>query len=166
MRAEWPGMRAVLLAAVAAVLLLAGGRAVAGEKGEPGPGPKEKCPVCGMFVAKFPDFLAEVRFADGTRAWFDGPKDLFRFLRDRKRFDPAKSPPAVESAWVKDYYTLSFIDAGKAFFVSGSDVYGPMGKELIPFGKEEEAREFLADHKGKAIHRFREVTPEVLRGLE
>jgi nitrous oxide reductase accessory protein NosL len=41
-----------------------------------------------------------------------------------------------------------------------------MGRELIPFSKAEDAREFMKDHKGKAILRFRDVTPEVLKGLD
>ena len=48
----------------------------------------------------------------------------------------------------------------------GSDVYGPMGRELIPFVKESEARDFLKDHKGKSIIRFRDVTAAVLRPLD
>ena len=50
-------------------------------------------------------------------------------------------------------------------FVLGSDVLGPMGKEFISFAKEADAREFLKDHKGKSIYRFREVAPELLKGL-
>jgi nitrous oxide reductase accessory protein NosL len=41
-----------------------------------------------------------------------------------------------------------------------------MGKELIPFGKEEEAKEFMKDHKGKAILRFKDVTSEVIKDLD
>ena len=51
-----------------------------------GPGRDEKCPVCGMFVAKYPDWLAGLRFEDGTRAVFDGAKDLFKFLLEPGRY--------------------------------------------------------------------------------
>jgi len=30
-----------------------------------------------------------------------------------------------------------------------SDVYGPMGRELIPFEKMKDAEEFMTDHKVK-----------------
>ena len=30
------------------------------------PAAGDKCPVCGMFVAKYPDFLAEIVFKDGS----------------------------------------------------------------------------------------------------
>ena len=65
-----------------------------------------------------------------------------------------------------DYYSLESIEGTRAFYVIGSDVFGPMGKELIPFGKETEAREFLKDHKGKKILRFQEITPEILKTLD
>ena len=58
------------------------------------------------------------------------------------------------------------IDGREAFYVLGSDVYGPMGKELIPFEKETEARGFLKDHGGRSILRYREVTPAVLKLLD
>ena len=38
----------------------------------------DKCPVCGMFVAKYPDFLAQIIFADDSHALFDGAKDMFK----------------------------------------------------------------------------------------
>ena len=31
----------------------------------------------------------------------------------------------------------------KAFYVIGSNVYGPMGEELIPFKNEDEAKKFM-----------------------
>ena len=50
--------------------------------------------------------------------------------------------------------------------MQGSDVYGPMGRELIPFGDEAAAKEFLADHKGQAILGFSQITPAVVKGLD
>ena len=52
---------------------------------------------------------------------------------------------------------MEFIDGRKAFYGSGSDTYGPMGKELIPFEKETQAQEFLKDHKGKTVLTFGEI---------
>ena len=58
------------------------------------------------------------------------------------------------------------LDAKEAFFVVGSDVFGPMGKELVPFAKRAEAEEFLRDHRGKKVLRFADVNRAVLDGLE
>ena len=49
---------------------------------------------------------------------------------------------------------------------SSSDVFGPMGKELVPFDKEADAREFKKDHKGAAILRFKDVTEAVVKGMD
>ena len=65
-----------------------------------------------------------------------------------------------------EYYDMELIDVRKAFFVIGSDVYGPMGHELIPFATEEDARTFMSDHKGKSILRFEEITPRVIEKLD
>lgn len=130
------------------------------------PKPADKCPVCGMFVAKYPDFSAQIRFRDGATAFFDGAKDLLRYYHDLKRFNPAKRKDDIAALYVTNYYSLTPINGQAAWFVSGSNVYGPMGHELIPFGKEREAREFFQDHKGKALLRFRDVTPSLLKTLE
>ncbi|MFA5353444.1 MAG: nitrous oxide reductase accessory protein NosL, partial [Thermodesulfovibrionales bacterium] len=62
-------------------------------------------------------------------------------------------------------YALSPIPAQSAYFVTGSDVYGPMGKELIPFSREEEAKEFMKDHKGQKILRFNDITAAILSSM-
>jgi nitrous oxide reductase accessory protein NosL len=70
------------------------------------------------------------------------------------------------SIQVKDYYGLKHVDARSAHYVLGSDVLGPMGKELVPFAGEASAREFLKDHHGKKLLLFQDITPIVLKELE
>jgi len=147
-------------------LLFALSSAVAVEIKPVKPLPKDKCPVCGMFVAKYPDFLAEFIFSDGSYAVFDGVKDMFKDYFNLKKYHPSKGNSDIRALFVTDYYTLTLINGYEAFYVLGSDVYGPMGKELIPFEKEADAREFLKDHKGKAILRFKDVTPEIIKPLD
>jgi copper chaperone NosL len=130
------------------------------------PSPKDKCPVCGMFVAKYPDFVAEVIFKDGSYAVFDGAKDMFKYYFTLKKYAPAKRVDDIASVFVTDYYSLEPIDGTRAWYVAGSDTYGPMGKELIPFSKESDAREFMKDHKGKSLLRFKDVNVELIRGLD
>lgn len=129
-------------------------------------GPKDKCPVCGMFVAKYPDFAAQVKFRDGRVFHFDGAKDMFKFYLDLPRYAPGRRASDVTAIFVTTYYDLKPIDGKTAVFVAGSDVYGPMGRELIPFATRAEAEDFLRDHHGKRILRFRDVTPPVLDQLE
>lgn len=162
---------AVLLVLVAAAMTVFALLLIALPAGAEGPGvakpsPKDKCPVCGMFVAKYPDWLATVMFTDGTFRYFDGPKDLFKFLLDLKQYAPGKGQSDVDRFFVNDYYAVRQVDGRKAFYVIGSDVYGPMGKELIPFEKETDARGFLKDHGGRSILRYHEVTSAVLKQLD
>jgi copper chaperone NosL len=130
------------------------------------PTARDKCPVCGMFVAKYPDFLAQVIYQDGAYAVFDGAKDMFKYLLNLKAYAPSRRVSEIGTLYVTDYYSLTPIDGKAAWFVLGSDVYGPMGRELIPFGSEAEAKAFMADHKGKRLLRYGEVTLDVLKGLD
>jgi copper chaperone NosL len=118
----------------------------------------DKCPVCGMFVEKYRNWLAEIFFSDGTYAVFDGPKDMFRYYLDIKKYNPSKTVSDISAVYVTEYYSTGIMEARKAFFVQGSDVYGPMGLELVPLASEAKAQEFLKDHKGKTILKFGEVT--------
>jgi nitrous oxide reductase accessory protein NosL len=128
--------------------------------------PKDKCPVCGMFVAKYPDFAAQIQFRDGATLHFDGAKDMFKYYLNLSRYAPGKKTADICAVFVTDYYDLTMMDGLTAYYVLGSDVYGPMGRELVPFAKESKARDFRKDHRGKSIIRFREVTPAVLRPLD
>lgn len=132
----------------------------------PAPAAKDKCPVCGMFVSKYPDWVATVTFKDSTTFFFDGAKDFFTWYHNMQKYTPTKNQADISTITVNDYYTLKQVDAKKASFVIGSDVYGPMGKELVPFGKLADAHAFLKDHKGKMVLRFSDVTPRVLKSME
>ncbi|MBL0224928.1 MAG: nitrous oxide reductase accessory protein NosL [Geobacteraceae bacterium] len=147
-------------------LLLSFSAAFAAPATSPTPSAKDKCPVCGMFVSKYPDWVATVTFKDTTTLFFDGAKDFFTYYLNMQKYTPARKQADVSAISVNDYYTLKPVDARKAHFVIGSDVYGPMGKELVPFGKLADAHAFLKDHKGKMILRFSDVTPRVLKSLE
>jgi nitrous oxide reductase accessory protein NosL len=156
---------AKILVSILFTLLVASSALGAGPKPVT-PLPKDKCPVCGMFVAKYPDFVAQIIFRDGTCAVFDGVKDMLKYRYSIARFAPGKKAADIAAIYATDYYTLSHIDGYRAFFVFGSDVFGPMGKELIPFQKKADALEFMKDHKGRAVLTFKEITPSVMKSLE
>ncbi len=118
-----------------------------------------------MFVARYPAWAAEAIFTDGSSTWFDGPKDLFTFWLEPARYTPGRTREAIASLRVRDYYTLAPIDARTARYVVGSDVLGPMGRELIPFARDEDASGFLADHRGERVLGFGEITPALLETL-
>ncbi|MFH1026927.1 MAG: nitrous oxide reductase accessory protein NosL, partial [Pseudomonadota bacterium] len=127
--------------------------------------PNAKCPVCGMFVSKYPDWTATASFKDGTTHYFDGPKDLLTYYLEPTRYARGRRQADIASMTVKEYYSLGMIDPRGAFFVLGSDVYGPMGSELIPFKTQKDAMAFKIDHKGKRIIRFNEITSQLIKTL-
>ena len=155
----------IWIAALGAVLL-AIGAGLAETKDPVQPSKKDKCPVCGMFVYKYPDWLAEIIFEDESLDFFDGAKDLFKYYFNLRKYSLGKNKKDIAAIYVMEYYDMKLIDARKAFFVMGSDIYGPMGHELIPFATEEDARAFLKDHKGKKILRFEAITPKVIDKLD
>jgi copper chaperone NosL len=126
----------------------------------------DKCPVCGMFVSKYPDWIAQALFGDGSYAVFDGAKDMFKYLLNLRTYAPGRTAGDIAYLYVTDYYSLTPIDGKQAWYILGSDVLGPMGRELIPLAKEVEAREFLKDHKGKQLVRFGDVTAATIRALD
>ncbi len=120
--------------------------------------------MCGMFVAKYPTWVAALVLEEGRRLYFDGPKDMFRYLHDPERYGAEEEFDAddVVEVWVTDYYSARPIDAEAALFVIGSDVMGPMGPELVALANRDEAETFRADHGGDLVLEFDEVTSEVV----
>ncbi len=121
----------------------------------------EKCPVCGMFVAKYPRWAAQIFYKHDDHEHkfsFDGVKDLMKFYFNPQKWgDYPVNKSMIKKILVTDYYSQEGIDGTKAFYVIGSDVYGPMGNELIPFEKEEDAKTFKKDHVGKKILHFKDI---------
>jgi nitrous oxide reductase accessory protein NosL len=121
----------------------------------------EKCPVCGMFVYKYPKWAARMNYSENGKPVshaFDGVKDLLKFyLNPPKWGNYTKHKDAELTILVSDYYTGEAIDGMKAFYVVGSDVMGPMGKEFVPFKTFKSAQTFMKDHKGLQIVEFSKI---------
>ena len=132
----------------------------------PRPGTMDLCPVCGMIVSKYPNWTATVFWKDGHADHFDGAKDMFKFLQALPKYAPSHKRADIRFLAVTDFYNLEKIEAGKAFYVIGSDVMGPMGPELVPLATRADAEDFLKDHKGKLILGYREVTPEIVTKVD
>ncbi len=124
---------------------------------------RARCSVCGMFVAKYPIWVAEIKTAGKTR-YFDGAKDMLAFHFNPTAFNGGEADKDGE-VWVKDYYSLKWIDGRKAFYVTGSDIMGPMGHEFIPFDGRVAAETFRDDHKGKMVLAFTDITPEMVEAM-
>ncbi|MSN96512.1 hypothetical protein F1B92_04905 [Campylobacter sp. FMV-PI01] len=120
-----------------------------------------KCPICGMFVYKYPRWATYLKL-ENREYFFDGVKDMMKFLYENLDENLNKN---IE-IFVSDYYSQNKIDARNAFYVFGSDVFGPMGNELIPFENLKDANIFKLEHKGLKIYKFSEISKSVLCRLE
>ncbi|MEA2049799.1 MAG: nitrous oxide reductase accessory protein NosL [Campylobacterota bacterium] len=122
----------------------------------------EKCPVCGMFTYKYPRWAAQIFYKDGNiqKHWsFDGVKDLMKFYFNPLKWGdyPIAKQKNITKILVTDYYSQRAIDGTKAYYVIRSDIYGPMGHELIPFESLNDAKTFKKDHYGKLIIEFKDI---------
>ena len=130
----------------------------------------EKCPVCGMFVAKYPRWAAKIFYTHNDHEHdfsFDGVKDLMKFYFNPNKWGDYKVTKDMKNTLlVTDYYSQKGIDGKKAFYVIGSDVYGPMGHEFIPFENLNDAKTFKKDHDGIKILQFNEITEEEVYKLD
>jgi nitrous oxide reductase accessory protein NosL len=120
----------------------------------PLPGKADRCAVCGMLVAPFPQWVAALELTDGRVFYFDGPKDMFVAFFDLPAYLPGVGPEQIAGVYVTDYYETWLRPAGEVIFVTGSDVLGPMGQELIPVVGSEAAETFRRDHKGQKLLRL------------
>jgi copper chaperone NosL len=159
-------VKKIYLRLIIAIIFLTVSGAFADELKPAAPAAGDKCPVCGMFVAKYPDFLAQIVFKDGSQVFFDGVKDMMKYYFDLQKYNPSKQATNIAAIFVTDYYTLKLVDGLKAYYVFGSNVYGPMGKELVPFIAEPDAKEFMKDHAGKSIYRFNDINNHLIKILD
>jgi len=118
---------------------------------------EHRCANCNMIVEKYPNWIEKAVVSAKDTLYFDGPRCMFKILLE--------SSNKVASVLVKDYYSLKYIDGRTAFYVTGSDILGPMGNELIPFNSEQAARDFLNEHKGEKIVRFNDVDIKLVMRL-
>ena len=122
------------------------------------------CATCGMYPAHYPQWQQQLIFKDKSMAAFDGGKCLFRFLLNMATYDARHTLADVAMIWVKDFNTGAWTDGTKAFYVVGSNVMGPMGKEIIPFTTQEAAQKFQQQNGG-AVEPYANITMDTLKPL-
>lgn len=146
-------LRATVAACVCVALVVA-----CGGDGEPALAQAtDRCAHCGMFIAADSGFTAGATTAAGAAVAFDSPKCLFRWLGQ-----PAGA--GATGAWVTEYFTRAHTPVDDALYVLGSDVTGPMGRDLVPVAPRERAEHFATSHGGRVLSRA-EITGEIVEGL-
>lgn len=129
------------------------------------PGVADKCPVCGMVVHPFPQWAAHIIFKDEKYEFFDGPKDMLKFYFNMSKYSKDKKKEDIAGIFVTNYYTTKPVDVNSVVFISGSDVMGPMGMELVPVSPDK-VETFMKDHKGKKALKFSEITAADIPGAK
>ena len=124
-----------------------------------------RCPVCGMYPYRTPQWMAQIVFNDQTASTFDSPVDMFRFLNNMIVFDKQHKLADVGAIWVADYGTKAWVDAKKAFYVIGSKALGPMNDPNLPAFATREAADAHIKAQGGKLLQFGEVTREVIKSL-
>ncbi len=120
----------------------------------------KECPICGMYPARYPHFNCQLVFKDGSYEAFDNAIDLLVYL-----FFPEKAgiePKPVGKIYFKDYLKKSWLEANKTFFVTGSEIMGPMGVEFLPIDSEQAAKELKKQEKGKDIIHFKKINRQYM----
>lgn len=128
----------------------------------PKPTPKDRCPVCGMFVHKYPHWMAGYVFKDGAKVFHCSPKCFFHNLHHIDKYQPGRKADDLQLIWVTDYYTAKPIDARdpEVRFVVGTTLVGPMGWDVVPVKGVKSAEALKRDYFGEEILHLNEVTEE------
>jgi nitrous oxide reductase accessory protein NosL len=124
-----------------------------------------RCPVCGMYPYRTPQWTAQIVFNDQSASSFDSPVDLFRFLGNMALFDKQHKAADIGAIYVADYNTKTLSDAKKAFFVLGSRALGPMNDPNLPAFATRDAADAFVKAQGGKVLAFGEVTRDVIKSL-
>jgi len=144
------------------LLLLSGAHAPSFADRFPKPGKDDRCPVCGMFVYKYPKWAAGFVFQSGARFFHCCPKCLIHNLHNVSKYQPGETRKNIRQTWVTEYYTTKQTDVREVIFVVGTNLVGPMGLDLIPVRGQTAAETLKKDYRGELILTLDEITAEML----
>jgi nitrous oxide reductase accessory protein NosL len=118
------------------------------------------CPLCGMYPARYPQFNCQIVFKDGSYEAFDSAIGLLVVLLFPDNTEMKLKP--IAKIYFKDYFKESWLEADKAFFVTGSEIMGPMGVEFLPVDSEQAAKELKKQEQGQDITHFKEINRQYM----
>lgn len=124
-----------------------------------------RCPVCGMYPARSPDWAAQVIFANGDAQFFDSPLSLFMYLNDVARYSPGRSADEIVAHYVTDVSSKTWTDARSAFYVHGSSAKGPMRAGNLPAFASKKAALQFAEQRGGAVLAYADVDAALVTQL-
>lgn len=108
-----------------------------------------RCPVCGMYPARYPRWAAQVIFQDGDVHYLDSPLSLFKYLQQVPRYAPGRHAADIAAVYVTDQDSGHWLPADQAVYVHGSTLTGPMRAGNLPaFASEAQAKAFISQRGG------------------
>ncbi|PWJ36044.1 nitrous oxide reductase accessory protein NosL [Sediminitomix flava] len=117
---------------------------------------KDTCSHCGMRNEDFKKWNAYIQ--DGTESYtFCCTRCMIASKLENK--DKLSAEAEYQ---VTDYYTLKIINADAGFYIMGSDVAGPMGKDFIVVDSKKAAEDFIKDHGGEKPVKFKDISMAML----
>ncbi len=124
------------------------------------PTEKDACTVCGMYPARYSKHNCQIWAMDGSTLHFCSTQCMVNFNADPSKY--AKGLAAkTKMAWVTLFSDGMYESAFGTYYVVGSHVNGPMGKEAIPFKLKKNAEDFVAANGGKIVG-FSGLTPALV----
>jgi nitrous oxide reductase accessory protein NosL len=120
----------------------------------------QTCPLCGMYPARYPQFNCQIVFKDGSYEAFDSAVGLlvYRLFPD----NTAITLKPIAKIYFKDYIKEGWLEAGKTFFVTGSEIMGPMGVEFLPVDSQQAAKELKKQEQGQDIIHFKAINRQYM----
>ena len=128
----------------------------------PTPDEKDQCPVCGMFVYKYPEWTAGFVFKSSKTYFHCCPKCMLHNLNNISKYQPGETSEQLKLTWVTEYYTTRKMAVRDVLFVVGTHLVGPMGLDLIPVKGKEAANNLKRDYNGEMILTIDQITPEII----
>jgi nitrous oxide reductase accessory protein NosL len=121
---------------------------------------QKKCPLCSMYAARYPKFNCQIVFKDGSYEAFDSTIGLLVYLHFPDKTGIELKP--IAGIYFKDYLKAGWLESDKSFFVTGSDIRGPMGIQFLPVDSEQAANNLKKQAHGKDIVHFKMINREYL----
>jgi len=125
------------------------------------PGSEERCPVCEMYPARYPEFRCQLTTVDGKRHHFCSTQCLLNFKDNPKKY--VKDVKKIKSIWVTVFPDGDSEYAMGLHYLVGSSIMGPMGKEALPYRNKAAAMKSAKENGGKVV-RFNVLNSALVMG--
>lgn len=127
---------------------------------------RTRCPVCGMYPARYPKWMVQLIYRDQTQKVFDSPADLLRFLQHMDKYDRTHTATDIAAIYLSDYQKGGWINAKTSYLVMGSKARGPMNQPDLPAFPSRERAEQFAQSSGGHVHAYSELNAEILDAMQ